>query len=76
MAGILNNKSRILDTIITDEGRRQLGTGKMQIKFATFTDNATFYEANLVSGSADVGNRIFFKFNVFYPNLINNDITP
>lgn len=61
MAGILNRKQRILDTIITVEGRRQLFNGDLQIKFASFTDGDTFYEADAVSGSSEPFNRIFFE---------------
>lgn len=61
MAGILNRKQRILDTIVTVEGRRQLFNGDLQIKFASFTDGDTFYEADAVSGSSDPFNRIFFE---------------
>ena len=65
MAGILNNKERVMDFTITDEGKRQAGQGEMQFKFATFTDYHTFYD---VSGSAefpllssDGSERIFFE---------------
>ena len=61
MSGILYNKQRIFDTVITDEGKRQLATGKMQIKFASFTDCATFYQSDTVSGSEDAGTRIFLE---------------
>ena len=64
MAGILNNKERIMDFTITDEGKRQAGQGQMRIKFATFTDYHTFYD---VSGSnefpnlaSDASSRVFF----------------
>ena len=65
MAGILNNKERILDFIVTQEGKRQAGIGELKFKYATFTDRHTFYES---SGSltnpdlaADASNRIFFE---------------
>ena len=38
MAGLLDPKSRILDSIITEEGRRQIINGGMKIRFATFSD--------------------------------------
>jgi hypothetical protein len=53
MAGFLDSKQRMIDVLITNEGRRQLARGKMQIKFATFTDLDAFYEADVVSGSSD-----------------------
>jgi hypothetical protein len=61
MAGILNNKERILDSIITLEGRRQIVGGKLKIEFASFSDKFTFYEADVVSGSSDASERVFFE---------------
>jgi hypothetical protein len=61
MAGILDNKTRIMDVLITDVGRQQLAAGKLQIKFASFTDMHSFYESDPVSGSADATNRIYFE---------------
>jgi hypothetical protein len=61
MAGILNNKERILDSIITLEGRRQIIGGKLKIEYASFSDKLTFYEGDIASGSADASNRIFFE---------------
>tara|TARA_A100001391_G_scaffold167064_1_gene127330 strand:+ start:14 stop:934 length:921 start_codon:yes stop_codon:yes gene_type:complete len=61
MAGILDSKTRTMDTLITDEGRRQLASGDFQIKFVTLTDGHTFYEADVASGSSDAGARIYFE---------------
>ena len=61
MSGILDNKSRVIDTIITTEGRRQLALGGIDIKYVSFTDNATFYKADLASGSQDATQRIYFE---------------
>lgn len=61
MSGILDNKSRIIDVIITNEGRRQIASGDLRIKFATFTDGATFYDAHASSGSSDASNRIYLE---------------
>lgn len=61
MAGILNNKTRIFDTVLTTEGRRQLAAGTFKIEFASFSDSATFYQGDVASGSADAGARIFFE---------------
>lgn len=59
--GILNNKERILDTIVTLEGRKQIVGGKMQIKFAAFSDRYTFYQGDILSGSDDASRRVFFE---------------
>jgi len=74
MAGILNSKERILDFIVTQEGKRQAGTGELRICYASFTDLHTFYET---SGSltdpllaADASSRIFFEAGNRYQDVI------
>lgn len=59
--GILDSKSRILDTILTPEGRKQLSEGSLRIKFATVSDASTFYEYDAVSGSSDHTARIYLE---------------
>jgi len=61
MSGILDNKQRIMDTIVTLEGRRQIADGKLKVEYVSFTDNATFYSADLISGSADPTSRLYFE---------------
>lgn len=61
MAGILDNKLRIMDVVVTEEGKRQITSGKMNIEFATFTDGHTFYQGDVASGSADASDRIFLE---------------
>ena len=41
--GLLNRKERILDTIITDEGRRQLISGRFIPAFYSFSDASAVY---------------------------------
>ena len=45
MAGILNNKERVLDFTITKEGRKQISSGRMRVEYASLTDRHTFYQA-------------------------------
>lgn len=59
MAGLLEGKSRIMDTVLTVDGRRQLANGTLRFSFFSFTDKHTFYEGDLVSGSSDTSLRIF-----------------
>lgn len=54
MAGILDPKSRVLDAIITDTGRRQIAGGRLKIRYATFSDGGTFYATS--SNSDGVAN--------------------
>jgi len=61
MAGILDAKTRIIDAFITDAGKKQISTGKLQIQFASFTDRGTFYEGDPISGSSDASTRIYFE---------------
>jgi len=62
MAGILDNKSRIMDVIVTREGKRQIGSGDLKVAYASFTDNGTFYDKSSVSGSFDEAvNRLYFE---------------
>jgi len=61
MAGILDNKHRILDTIITKEGRRQVAAGDLKIRFVSFTDRHTFYEEDCHGCAEDASDRIFLE---------------
>jgi len=65
LAGILDSKQRIMDVLITDEGRAQAAAGELSIKFATFTDRHTFYAADELHEASPVANdassRIFFE---------------
>ena len=61
MSGILDSKTRVFDTIVTLEGRRQIAQGKLRISHVSFTDGAAFYAADLASGSADAAQRIYLE---------------
>lgn len=61
MSGILDNKSRVIDAVITHEGRRQLAEGRLNIAYASFTDGAAFYSGDIVSGSTDATHRVYLE---------------
>ena len=61
MAGILDSKTRILDFVLTDEGRRQVAKQKLNMSFASFTDGSTFYESDIASGSSDATVRLYLE---------------
>ncbi|MDB4337469.1 hypothetical protein OAA09_00465 [bacterium] len=61
MSGILDKKTRILDTIVTFSGRQQIAAGNLKIEYVSFTDTHTFYEGDIVSGSTDATQRLFFE---------------
>lgn len=50
-----------MDTIVTLEGRRQIADGKLKIEYVSFSDAATFYKADLTSGSADASVRLYLE---------------
>ena len=61
MSGILDPKSRIMDTVITDNGRRQLASGQMRIEYATFTDIGSFYESEAGILADPTSGRLYFE---------------
>ena len=71
MAGILDKKTRILDSIVTFSGRQQIAAGNLKIEYASFTDTHTFYERDIVSGSSDAQSRLFFE----AANTIHDQLT-
>ena len=59
--GLLDAKSRIIDAVLTDEGRRQLALGRMKVESYSFTDLGVFYTFDSVSGSVDPTRRVSFE---------------
>jgi len=59
MAGILDKKTRFIDLIITQEGKRQLGLGELKAEYASVTDMHAFYEKHQTAD--DVKDRIYFE---------------
>jgi hypothetical protein len=59
--GILDSKKRFLDTIVTEEGRRQMANGGIRARYVTFTDADAYYEHDEVSGSTDASERPHFE---------------
>lgn len=43
--GVLNNKERIIDTVVTDVGREQLAKGEFEPRYVSFTDSAASYDS-------------------------------
>lgn len=59
MGGILDPKKRVLDTILTTEGRKQIAQGRLKAEFYSFTDAGMFYKQDtIVSGGLDETYRI------------------
>lgn len=61
MAGILDSKTRVMDFILTDEGRRQVRDGDLRLSFASFSDMGAFYERDTTGASSDGSARIYFE---------------
>lgn len=77
MAGILDSKERLIDFIITPQGRGQMADGRMRIEFATLTDMHTFYTSSRPDGIADdASGRIYFETHTSRTDLITPEIAP
>jgi hypothetical protein len=63
MAGILNQKQRVMDFILTDEGRSQNQKGDLQIAYASLSDKDTFYSEEMDGVASDASSRIYFEAN-------------
>mgnify|MGYP006222140875 CR=1 FL=1 len=61
MAGILNDKQRIMDLLLTVNGRRQIADGTFKIEFASFSDHGVFYREDTGGVADDAGKRLMFE---------------
>lgn len=61
MSGILDSKSRIIDAILTVEGRRQMAEGTFEVSFATFSDLGVPYIPDSTNGHVDPTGKIYFE---------------
>jgi hypothetical protein len=61
MSGILDNKSRTIDAILTPEGRLQLAANNFSIEYATFSDKNVVYQADLSEGHVDPTKKIYLE---------------
>lgn len=71
MAGILNSKERVIDTIITQEGLKQASSGRLKAEYVSFSDSQTFYATDtLVSGGLDATYRMILEPTNFFQDAI------
>ena len=68
MAGILNKKSRFVDLVVTQEGKRQMASGQLRAEYASVSDGSVFYE--LGQTTEDVRKRIYFEVSHRHDNVI------
>lgn len=61
MAGILDKKTRVMDFVLTDEGRRQIRGGGLNASYASFTDSGAFYEEESDGVASNANSRIYFE---------------
>lgn len=60
--GVLNSKTRVVDVVMTPNGRASLALGGLNVAYATFTDGQTYYEPSSITGSYDTTtDRIFLE---------------
>lgn len=61
MSGILDSKSRIIDAILTVEGRRQMSEGTFEVSYVTFSDYGVSYIPDKSSGHDDPTVKIYLE---------------
>jgi len=61
MAGILDAKSRIMDVVLTQQGRQQIASGRMKIEYASFTDLGASYDATINFSIEDPSTKIYLE---------------
>lgn len=61
MSGILDSKSRVLDVLLTAEGRKQAADGKLNVSYVTFTDAEVSYQKDAEEGHVDPTTKIYFE---------------
>ena len=61
MSGILDSKSRVMDAILTSEGRRQMAEGTFEVSYVTFSDADVAYIPDQDAGHVDPTSRIYFE---------------
>lgn len=77
MAGILDQKSRIFDSLVTQEGRRQLAEGNFRAEFYSFGDSSAAYALSdtYVSGTGNRAEDIATAFTLEACNLPQDHVT-
>jgi len=61
MSGILDSKSRIIDAMLTVEGRRQMAEGTFEVSYVTFSDYGVSYIPDKISGHEDPTTKIYLE---------------
>jgi len=62
MSGVLDNKKRILDVVLTEIGREQMNRGEFNVSFASFSDKGVVYDHNIETNVvSDISGRLYFE---------------
>ena len=61
MSGLLDNKSRIIDAILTYEGRRQMAENTFAIRYASFSDSHVVYLRDDEEGHYDPTKKMYLE---------------
>ena len=56
--GILDKKTRFIDLVVTQEGKRQIAAGKLKAEFASLSDCNAFYDKG---HKDDISQRLYFE---------------
>lgn len=75
MAGIIDQKTRIFDTLVTEEGRRQISSGKLRAKFYSFSDIGAIYKVTDQYDSGSYSENNTFRFSLEATNESKDSIT-
>ncbi len=79
MSGILDKKSRILDFVITENGRSQIEDGDIRYKFATLSDSSIIYTQDFeksLNNKSLVSNSEFCYIPLEADTLTSSEINP
>jgi hypothetical protein len=59
---LLDPKTRILDSILTRQGRAQMANGRLRAEYISFSDAGAVYQLDtIISGGSDVTSRLTFE---------------
>ena len=61
MSGVLDNKKRVLDVILTELGRDQMNRGEFDVSFVTFSDKGAQYVDDGTGVAASILDNVYFE---------------
>ena len=61
MSGVLDNKKRVLDVILTELGRDQMNRGEFEVSFVTFSDKGSQYIDDGTGVASSILDNMYFE---------------